>query len=133
MAKIRRIDSKSALAQQRAELRRGARGKAFVGDDTGSDAARAAERAKVHRMQELQQARAAANARDSEIARDAEEAWQAERAMERERTAAHRDEPLVALFLELAADSFRLARTLVSFPFRLAAALRGHRASAADA
>jgi hypothetical protein len=130
MAKTRRIDSKAALAQQRAELRRGARGKAFVGDDTGAAAAKADERARVHRMQELQHEREAANAREAGALRDAEQAWALERERGERRLDERRDQPLVALFVELAADSFRLARTLVSFPFRLALALRGHRAGA---
>lgn len=100
MAKIRQVDSKVALAQQRAELRRGARGKVHIGDDTGSSAARAAERAKVHRLQELHQA---------------------------EERSARLREPLVAVVGDLVVDTFRLARTLVSLPFRMAAALRGRR------
>lgn len=100
MANVRRFDSKVALAQQRAQLRRSARGKAHIGDDTGSAAAKAAERAKVHRMQEIQHARE-----------------------ESERL----QEPIVAVVADLLADTFRLARTVVSFPFRMAAALRGHR------
>lgn len=97
MAKIREVDSKVALAQQRAELRRSGRGKAHIGDDTGSSAGRAAERAKVHRLQELRH------------------------------LARLREEPLLAVVGDLIADTFKLARTLVSLPFRMAAALRGRR------
>jgi hypothetical protein len=80
-------------------------------------------------MQELQHEREAANAREVGALRDAEQAWALERERA-ERLDERRDQPLVALLVELAADSFRLARTLVSFPFRLALALRGHRAGA---
>jgi hypothetical protein len=36
-----------------------------------------------------------------------------------------------ALVADLVGDTVRLARTLIAFPFRMAAALRGHRASEA--
>ncbi len=97
MANMRRFDSKAALAQQRAELRRSARGKAHIGDDTGSAAGRAAERERVHRLQEMQ------------------------------RRAFRRQEPITAIVADLVIDSFKLARTLITLPFRLAAALRGGR------
>ncbi|GEJ58432.1 translation initiation factor IF-2 [Anaeromyxobacter diazotrophicus] len=99
MANVRRFDSKAALGQQRAELRRSARGKVHIGDDTGSAAGRAAERAKVHQLQEA----------------------------EHERREAARPEPLSAIVADLVTDSLKLARTLVSAPFRMAAALRGRR------
>ncbi len=129
MAKTRRIDSKSALAQQRAELRRGARGKVHIGDDTGAAAARAAEREKVHRMQELQHAR-----EELEHRREEENRLQAlalsERRREEEERQEHLHEPILALLGELVTDSLRLARTFVLLPFRIAFAIRGHRAHA---
>jgi hypothetical protein len=97
MATMRRGESKAALRQQRAAIRRGARGKAHVGDDSGAAAAKAAERAKVHRMQERYHERAAAE---------------------------RRREPLSAILGDLLTDTLRLSRTLVSAPFRIAAALR---------
>ena len=51
MIKKRRSSAKAAFGQQEAALRRGAPGKKFVGDDTGSAEGRAAELEKVHRMQ----------------------------------------------------------------------------------
>jgi len=98
MAKMRRVDSKSALRQQQAAIRRGARGKAHIGDDTGSAAGKAAERAKVLRMQAEYRAR-----------------------QEHE---AHREEPIAELVAELVSDTLALARTVVSAPFRIASALR---------
>jgi len=105
MAKMRRIDSKAALAQQRAETRRGAHGKAHIGDHTGSAAARAAERAKVRRLQEVQHAR---------------------QEVERLRV------PVSALLIDIVADAVRLARTVVTLPLRLAMALRGHQPAASE-
>jgi hypothetical protein len=126
MAKMRRVDSKAALARQRAEVRRGARGKMHVGDDTGSAAARAAEREKVHRMQALQREH-----EQQDSPREAENRRQALALSEHRRYGdRHRErlgEPILALFGELLADSLRLARTFVLLPFRLASALRGHR------
>jgi hypothetical protein len=106
MARMRRTDSKVALAQQRAQTRRGARGKVHVGDDTGSSTARAAERAKVRRMQELQHAH---------------------------QKVARLQEPLAAILVDLVADSVRLARTIVALPFRMAGALRGRRSATSEA
>ncbi len=100
MANVRRSDSKAALSQQRAELRRSARGKAHIGDDTGSASARAAERAKVHRMQEIRHA---------------------------EEESARLPEPMIAIVADLVSDTLKLARTVVSVPFRMASALRGRR------
>ena len=113
MGTIRRGESKAALGRQRAELRRGARGKARIGDDTGAAAGRAAELAKVHRMQELlhegerERRRAQAEARRGE-----------------ELHAERLQEPLGALALDVVAGSLRIARTLVALPFRVAFALR---------
>ena len=97
MAKIRRLDPKAALGQQRAELKRSTHGKLHIGDDTGSAAGKAAERAKVRAMQELYAAREAAE---------------------------RRREPLTAIVVDLVTDTLKLARTLLSVPFRLASALR---------
>ena len=101
MAKTRTVDSKEALGRQRAELGRGSRHPRWVGQDRGAALARQEELAKVRRMREAQRAR-----------------------KERER-------PVAALLAQLAGDAFRLAGTLVAFPFRLAAALRGRRAGEA--
>ena len=98
MAKMRRVDSKSAFRQQQAELRRSVRGKVFIGDDTGGAAARAAELARVHRMQEVLHA--------------TEEAQRVER-------------PMAAIIADLVVDAARLAATMFTFPFRVAAAMRG--------
>ena len=100
MAKIRRLDPKAALGQQRAELKRSAHGKLHIGDDTGSAAGKAAERAKVRLMQEVHAAREAAE---------------------------RRREPLAAIVSDLVTDTLKLARTILSIPFRMASALRGRR------
>jgi hypothetical protein len=102
------MDPKAALGRQRADLRQGARHKQFVGDDAASRAARAAELEKVRLMREE---RGEAEADD--------------------RRRAIRREPVSAIFSELLNDSFKLARTLVAFPFRMASALRGRRPSEA--
>jgi hypothetical protein len=101
MATMRRVDSKTALGQQRAGIRQGARHQQFVGSGPSG---REAELAKVRRMQEIQHARA-----------------------EKEQL----EQPVSALVADLVGDTMRLARTLIAFPFRMAAALRGHRASEA--
>ncbi|HZZ84482.1 MAG TPA: hypothetical protein VFE30_08085 [Anaeromyxobacteraceae bacterium] len=93
MAKMRRNESKSVLAQQRAEVRRGAYGKQHVGDDAGSGAARQAMRERVQRMQEVSRAR--------------------ERADELSR------EPIVRLVEHLTLDTFRLAVEWLRLPRRL--------------
>jgi hypothetical protein len=120
------MDSKAALAQQRATLRRGARGKTHIGDDAGSASARAAEREKVHRMQAAQRAQQAEEERRTFLEDLRRERQRAEREAEQARREAHQ-EPLSALLGELISDSLRLARTFVRLPFRVAAALRHHR------
>ncbi len=101
MATIRRTDAaKAALGRQRAELRRGARGRDRIGNDTGAAEARSHEIEKVRTMQQELHARE----HDARL-----------------------EEPISALLVELAADALRLTRTLVLFPFRLVGALRGHR------
>jgi hypothetical protein len=97
--KMTQGDSKAALAQQRSELRRGARGKARVGDDAGAAAGHAAERARVRRMRELLRER---------------------------REAARLEQPLAPMLVSLTLGGVRLAVTLFSLPLRLALALRGH-------
>ena len=95
-----RGDSKTALAQQRSQLRRGARGKARIGGEAEASAAgHAAERAKVRQMREL---------------------------AERQRRAARLQQPLAPMVVSLVLGATRLAATLVSVPLRLALALRGH-------
>lgn len=113
MGTIRRGESKAALGQQRAELRRRARGKVHIGDDTGAGAGRAAELAKVHRMQELLHEEERASELPDLGARQ-EEQQRAEQA----------EEPLLAIALDIVADGLKIARTLVALPFRLALALR---------
>ena len=98
---MRRVDSKTAMGQQRAGIRQGARHQQFVGSGPSG---REAEVAKVRRMQEIQHAR-------------------------EER--AHVEQPVSALVADLVGDAMRLARTLIAFPFRMAVALRGHRATEA--
>lgn len=124
MAKMRRLDSKAALGQQRAELRRAARGKVHVGDDTGSARGRAAERAKVHRMQEAQHAEETAEERRRFLQELRRERERAEQEAAEVRRSEHLHEPLSVLFRELLSDSVRLARTFVLLPFRVAATLR---------
>jgi len=106
MPKMTRGDSKAALAQQRSQLRRGARGIARIGEDSGSAAGQAAERAKVRRLREIQQA---------------------------EMKAARLRQPLAPMVADLVIGAARLARTLFALPFRLAGALRGHAPRAAGA
>jgi hypothetical protein len=104
MAKMRRTDAKEALGRQRAQLRRGARGKSFVGQDAGSSAGRAAELERVRRLRER---------------------LAAERARERE-ARLHEEvlrTPISALLLDVAVDGARLAGTLLALPFRVAAIL----------
>ncbi|BDG07686.1 hypothetical protein [Anaeromyxobacter paludicola] len=103
---MRRNDSKAALSQQRAEVRRGAYGKQHVGDDAGSSAAREAMRDRVHRMREV-----------------AEATERAERLSQ---------EPIVRLVGHLASDSVRLAMAWLRLPLRVleAVARRGQRAPA---
>jgi hypothetical protein len=108
MANTRMMDPKAALGQQRAELRQGARHKQFVGDDAASRAARAAELERVRQMRE-----------------------EREGAEARERSRAIKREPISAIVGELASDAFKLARTLVALPFRMAVALRGRSPSEA--
>lgn len=93
-----RGDAKAALAQQRSALRRGARGKAHVGEDMGSAAGHEAERTKARRVHER---------------------------AEEERRAARLRQPLVPMVVNLALGVARLAGTLATMPFRLALALRG--------
>jgi hypothetical protein len=96
-------DSKQVLAQQRSQLRRGARGKTRIGQDTGSAAGQAHEREKVRQMQQRHQAEA------------------------------RRREPLTPMVADLVIGAARLAGTFFTMPFRLAAALRGHAPRAARA
>ena len=122
---MRRADSKTALGQQRAQLRRGSRHKDFVGQDTGAAEARAAELAKVRKMQAEERARETRVAIQRVQSREIEHAYgEAEQEdVRRERLA----EPVSIILADLVSDSLRLARTLVGLPFRLLAALRGHR------
>ncbi len=92
------LSSKAALAQQRAELKRTARGKAYIGDDAGASAGRAAERARVHQLQVQQRAR--------ERSERLKEPWS-------------------ALMVKLLAGGAKLAWTAAMLPLRLVAALRG--------
>jgi hypothetical protein len=105
MIKKRRGSAKAAIGQQQAEIRRSARGKRFVGDDTGAAEGRAAERAKVLRLQVA--------------AREA--ALHAAHEQEAERMAAERAErPLWEALGGLALSSARLAASVARLPFRLA-------------
>jgi hypothetical protein len=105
MIKKRRSSAKAAFGQQEAESKRGARGKQFVGDDTGSAEAKAAERAKVLRMQ------AAAREASPRAAR------------EQEHDRAH-DELVSRPWWEavggLVVESARLATTIAWLPVRMA-------------
>jgi hypothetical protein len=99
MATMRRAESKTVMGQQRASFRQGARHKQFIGANIGATSGRQAELAKVRELQEIQRAHAT------------------------------EPKPISELVADLVGDSIRLARTLVAFPFRLAMALRGRRAS----
>jgi hypothetical protein len=139
MAKHRRADSKVALGQQRAELRQGSRHKRFVGDDAGEVTGHAAELAKVRQMRAEAQRRDDAQQRESVEAAASlagAEGWAhpREEREERDRRSPYeraREASVSELVRELVADSFRLTRTLIAFPFRIAAALRGRRPSMA--
>jgi hypothetical protein len=105
MVEQRQGGAKSALRQQEAELKRTARGKHFVGEDTGSARGRAAERAKVHRMQ----------------VRAREEAQRA--AVEQEARRQHEEllrRPLWQNLAGLVLDTVKLTGTLARLPFRAA-------------
>ena len=92
-----------ALAWQRAEERRGAPGKAFVGDTAAQSLAD--RQAKLQRVEEM-------------AARDAAQ-----------RRAEALGVPLTTMLLELASDTLQLARTLVTAPFRIAGAVLRPRAA----
>src|SRR5687768_4516284 len=96
MAKMRRFDSKAALSQQRAELRRSAPGRVHVGDFGGADAAR---KRKHEEIEQLHQ-------------RMAEEQQQADQR-------AHDRAALWPLVMGLARDTYHLARALAVLPFRI--------------
>jgi hypothetical protein len=97
-SKRRGRSAKQTLSRQRAETRRRAPGKKFIGETQAqSAAAREAERRKVERMAEVD----AALRRADEIG-----------------------VPIVAVAAELVQDAVRIATTLASAPFRLALALR---------
>ena len=88
---------RDAFGQQRAEVRRGAPGKRFVGDAAEqSRSDRQAQLARVERMAELDAA---------------------------ERRAEALRVPLRALVMDLVQDSLALARTLATAPFRIAVAV----------
>ena len=86
-----------ALAWQRAEERRGAPGKAFVGATAAQSLAD--RRARVARVEQMAERDAA------------------------ERRAEALGVPLPTLLLELAGDTLQLARTLLTAPLRIAAAV----------
>ncbi len=87
-----------ALAWQRAEERRNAPGKAFVGATAAQSLAD--RRAQLARVEEM-----------------------AERAAAAERRAEAAAVPLATLLLELAGDTLQLARTLLTAPLRIAVAV----------
>jgi hypothetical protein len=101
--------AKQVLAQQRAEVRRSAPGKRFVGDAAAqSREAREAERERVARMA-------------------AEDAVERAVAAEEERLEEIRQEALSDILSDLLRDTWQLARTLVSAPFRIVRAVRAPR------
>jgi hypothetical protein len=105
MIKRRRTSAKATLREQEVELKRTARGKRFVGEDTGSAQARAAERAKVHQM----------------LVASREASLRAQR--EREARRAHEERvhrPLWEGVADLVVDTARLAGTIARLPFRVA-------------
>jgi hypothetical protein len=96
MARNRRESSKQALGQQRAERRRGAPGRRFVGDASGQrDRAVRAEREKVHRMAEVDAA---------------------------QRTAERVGIPVIAMLADVAQSAARIGGLLVRAPYLLARA-----------
>ena len=90
--------AKRAMGVQEAQFRRGAPGKRFIGETAQQSArAREAERERVERMAEVDDARH--RAEEAEV-------------------------PVSAILAELIQDATRLARTLLAAPFRIAHALR---------
>jgi hypothetical protein len=104
MVKNRRGAAKATIGQQTAELKRTAPGKRFVGEG-GAAEARAAERAKVLRMQIA--------------AREAEQRAARERAATQAREE-RLHAPLWEAFGGLVLDSARLATTIAALPMRFA-------------
>ncbi|ACG73327.1 translation initiation factor IF-2 [Anaeromyxobacter sp. K] len=101
--------AKQVLAQQRAEVRRSAPGKRFVGDAAAqSREAREAERERVGQMA-------------------AENAMERAEAVEQERLEEIHEEALSDILSDLVRDTWQLARTLVSAPFRIVRAIRAPR------
>jgi hypothetical protein len=109
MIKKRRGSAKAALGQQRAELKRKAPGKRFIGEGGDPAQARAAERARVLQMQAAA-ARAAANAAQLHEAEDA-----------------RREDHHSRLYFagQLVRDTTRLARTVAGLPLRMASVAAG--------
>ena len=107
MVKKRRGSAKAALGQQRSELKRTAKGKQFIGEDTGSEHARAVERAKVLQMQ-------AAARHASERVRDETSRWRVVGRLVRDTT---------RLAGTVAGLPWRMASAAVSVPVRLASVL----------
>jgi hypothetical protein len=102
-SKNRPESAKDTIAQQEAEVRRGAPGKRFIGEAAEqSQRARRAERQKVERMAEIDAA---------------------------ERRAEAIGVPLLAILAELVQDTVRLAGTLLLTPFRILQAVRRARAA----
>ena len=110
MIEKRRSSAKSVLGRQGAETKRGARGKRFVGDDTGGGQGRVAELARVHRMQVA--------ARESALR--AERDRRAEQAREE-----HLRRPLWEGVAGLVLGSARLAVVVATAPLRMARAAVG--------
>ncbi|HET7754421.1 MAG TPA: translation initiation factor IF-2 [Anaeromyxobacteraceae bacterium] len=102
MIKKRRGSAKGAIGQQRAETKRNAPGKRFIGEDAGAAEAKQAERAKVIQMQAAARA-AAARAREEEDLRQ-------------ERSSKLR------IAGRLVRDTTRLAGTVARLPLRIASA-----------
>ncbi|HEU5317186.1 MAG TPA: hypothetical protein VFX49_13840 [Chloroflexota bacterium] len=101
MAKIRRIDSKAALSQQKAEFRRSAPGsRLHVGDQGGADAAR---KRKHEEMEHLHEQFAEEHRQEEQRTRDRASLW--------------------PLLVGLARDSFHLATAVAAVPFRVARAV----------
>jgi hypothetical protein len=109
MIKKRRSSAKAALGQQEAAVKRRAYGKRFVGDDTGAERGRAAERAKVLQMQ------AAARAATQRPRGGGEGEGEGEAA-----AADVLSRPWWEAIGGLAVESFRLATTVAWLPVRIA-------------
>lgn len=126
MVKKRRGSAKGTIGRQRAELRRSAPGKQFIGEAAGESArARAAERARVAELQaearaaQMREAEARAAERSKVVQMHAAVRAAASRARELEQLA---NRSRLRAAARLVVDTTRLARTVFGLPLRIASA-----------